>query len=127
MEQLAREARTLQNSLLTAMMGERLCRNFDWTLSALDAMEDDVSDWIQRLSVLERNMFVRGVEASGAVKSWREFGCSRMGVSLAVIKGRTSVGGRDVSTKNGGMTPGGSVGKGAKKRVVTPVGEATGR
>eukprot|EP00580_Thalassiosira_gravida_P009986 CAMPEP_0201627254 /NCGR_PEP_ID=MMETSP0493-20130528/2427_1 /ASSEMBLY_ACC=CAM_ASM_000838 /TAXON_ID=420259 /ORGANISM="Thalassiosira gravida, Strain GMp14c1" /LENGTH=231 /DNA_ID=CAMNT_0048097589 /DNA_START=29 /DNA_END=721 /DNA_ORIENTATION=+ len=72
MESLASQARSLQHSLLTTMMGERLCRNFDWTLSALDSMEDDVSDWIARLTVLERVMFRRGVEASGAVKSWRE-------------------------------------------------------
>ena len=78
-------------------------------------MEDDVSDWIQRLSVLERNMFQRGVEASGAVKSWREFGCGRMGVSLAVVKGRSL--GRGVTTTGGG----GGKGEG-KKRVVTPVG-----
>ena len=106
MEQLNYEARSLQHSLLTTMMGERLCRNFDWTLSALDAMEDDVSDWVQRLSVLERNMFVRGVYASGAVKSWREYGCTRMGVSLAVIKGRGM-----------GATPSANV---EKTRVVTP-------
>eukprot|EP00571_Detonula_confervacea_P017778 CAMPEP_0172311880 /NCGR_PEP_ID=MMETSP1058-20130122/15910_1 /TAXON_ID=83371 /ORGANISM="Detonula confervacea, Strain CCMP 353" /LENGTH=246 /DNA_ID=CAMNT_0013025187 /DNA_START=75 /DNA_END=811 /DNA_ORIENTATION=- len=79
MEQLSLTAKSLQHTLLTSMMGDRLCRNFDWTLSALDAMEDDVSDWIVRLSVLERNMFGRGVEASGAVKTWREFGCGRMG------------------------------------------------
>ena len=113
MEQLAYEARTLQQSLLTTMMGDRLCRNFDWTLSALDAMEDDVSDWIQRLSVLERYMFERGVDASGAVKSWREYGCSRMGVSLAIVKGR--------SMGRAGATPGGA-GKGEKARVVSPVG-----
>ena len=106
MEQLNYEARSLQHSLLTTMMGERLCRNFDWTLSALDAMEDDVSDWVQRLSVLERNMFIRGVYASGAVKSWREYGCTRMGVSLAVIKGRGM-----------GATPSANV---EKTRVVTP-------
>lgn len=114
MEALAIEARSLQHSLLTTMMGLRLCRNFDWTLSALDAMEDDVSEWIQRLTVLERNMFQRGVEASGAVKIWKEYGCSRMGVSLAVIKGR-SMG------KGVGISPVGS-GRGERKRVVTPVG-----
>lgn len=116
MEQLAYDALSLQSSLLTAMMGERLCRNFDWTLSALDAMEDDVSDWIGRLSVLERQMFQRGVEASGAVKTWREYGCSRMGVSLAVVKGR-SLGGRKKPSST--MTPNGLSDR--KKRVVTPV------
>lgn len=128
MEQLAYDARSLQYSLLTAMMGDRLCRNFDWTLSALEAMEDDVSDWIGRLSVLERHMFERGVEASGAVKSWREYGCSRMGVSLAVVKGRSlgggGGGGGGGEKKRGSMTPsGGSIalsGGGEKKRVVTP-------
>jgi len=119
MEQLAYDARSLQQSLLLAMMGDRLCRNFDWTLSALDAMEDDVSDWIGRLSVLERHMFERGVEASGAVKTWREYGCSRMGVSLAVVKGRSLGGG-----KRGSVTPtsgSGSLGGGGEtKRVVTP-------
>jgi len=110
METLTYEARTLQHSLLTTMMGDRLCRNFDWTLSALDAMEDDVSLWIERLSNMEKKMFDRGVEASGAVKSWREYGCSRMGVSLAVVKGR------------GTTTRGGNASD--KKRVVTPTGNA---
>lgn len=116
MELLAYEARSLQDSLLTTMMGDRLCRNFDWTLSALDAMEDDVSDWVERLSVLERYMFERGVEASGSMKSWREYGCSRMGVSLAVVKGRSR------SSTEGGMGGKNAMGMGEKKRVVTPVG-----
>ena len=120
MDQLAYEARTLQRSLLTTMMGERLCRNFDWTLSALDAMEDDVTEWTQRLSVLEKKMFERGVEASGAVKSWREYGCSRMGVSLAVVKGK-NMGRNSVIT---GLSP--TDGNGAK-RVVTPTGGETGQ
>ena len=89
MERLALDARSLQRSLLSAMMGERLCRNFDWTLSALDAMEDDVSGWVSRLSTLERRMFGRGLDASGAVKAWREYGCGRLGVSLAALKGRS--------------------------------------
>ncbi|KAL7529279.1 hypothetical protein ACHAXR_004601 [Thalassiosira sp. AJA248-18] len=125
-ENLTIQARSLQLSLLTTMMGERLCRNFDWTLSALDAMEDDVSDWIARLTVLERNMFGRGVEASGAVVGWREFGCGRMGVSLAVVKGNSRMGAMSSMTPGGG---GGSMG-GKKRRVVTPVmgggGEAGG-
>jgi hypothetical protein len=125
MDQLAYDARSLQHSLLTTMMGDRLCRNFDWTLSALDAMEDDVSDWIGRLSVLERHMFERGVEASGAVKTWREYGCSRMGVSLAVVKGRSLAGrggGGWGEKKRDNMTPSGGnrslSGGGEKKRVV---------
>lgn len=116
MELLTYEARSLQHSLLTTMMGDRLCRNFDWTLSALDAMEDDVSDWVERLSVLERYMFERGVEASGSMKSWREYGCSRMGVSLAVVKGRSR------SSTESGMGGKNAMGTGEKKRVVTPVG-----
>ena len=116
MELLTYEARSLQHSLLTTMMGDRLCRNFDWTLSALDAMEDDVSDWVERLSVLERYMFERGVEASGSMKSWREYGCSRMGVSLAVVKGRSR------NSTEGGMGGKNAMGTGEKKRVVTPVG-----
>lgn len=127
MEQLAYDARSLQYALLSAMMGDRLCRNFDWTLSALDAMEDDVSDWVGRLSLLERHMFERGVEASGAVKTWREYGCSRMGVSLAVVNGRSLVGrGKEGGGEKriGSMTPSGgneSLSGGLeKKRVVTP-------
>lgn len=56
-------------------MGERLRRNFDWTLSALDVMEDDASGHVGRLSGMEREMFERGVESSGAVGRWREGGC----------------------------------------------------
>ena len=61
------------------MMGERLRRNFNWTLSALDVMEDDASGHVGKLSVLERCMFERGVESSGAVGRWREGGCGRIG------------------------------------------------
>ena len=127
MEQLSYDARSLQSALLTAMMGDRLCRNFDYTLSALDAMEDDVSDWICRLSALERNMFLKGVESSGAVKTWREVGCSRLSVSLAVVKGRSlGVGrkkhgsGRSMTPNNGASSGGSFRGGGEKKRVVTP-------
>ena len=119
MERLAVEARSLQTSLLTTMMGPRLCRNFDWTLSALDAMEDDVSEWIGRLTVLECKMFVKGVEASGAVKSWREYGSGRLGVSFAALKGRGLGHGPAAS-------PNGEVGR-EKKRVVTPTGGAEAR
>ena len=127
MERLAHDARSLQLSLLSAMMGERLCRNFDWTLSALDAMEDDVSGWVMRLSTLERRMFGWGLDASGAVKAWREYGCGRLGVSMAVLKGRSIAGGRggtsSSSSASAGMTPAGgsSSGGGKKRRVVTPV------
>ena len=126
MEQLSYDARSLQSALLTAMMGDRLCRNFDYTLSALDAMEDDVSDWICRLSALERNMFLKGVESSGAVKTWREVGCSRLSVSLAVVKGRSlGVGGKKsgnsrMSPNNGVGSSGSLSGVGEKIRVVTP-------
>ena len=61
------------------MMGERLVRNFDWTLSALDVMEDDASSHVEKLSVLERRMWERGVESSGAVGRWREGGAGRIG------------------------------------------------
>lgn len=124
MELLSHEARSLQRSLLSTMMGDRLCRNFDWTLSALDAMEDDVSSWMARLSFLEREMFARGVEASGAVRSWREVGSGRLGVSSAVVRGRTAASAS--SSSSSGATPGGGAG-GEKRRVVTPVGgEAAG-
>ena len=104
------------------MLGDRLCRNFDWTLSALDTMEDDVSSHVQKLSMLERYMFEKGVEASGAVSSWREFGCGRLGVSLAVMKGRSMGRGRPQAMQT----------VQAEKRdtrsanVVTPVGAGAG-
>jgi hypothetical protein len=119
MERLEQDARSLQRTLLSAMMGERLCRNFDWTLSALDATEDDVSGWVSRLSTLERRMFGRGLDASGAVKAWREHGCGRLGVSLAALKGQSSG-----VTGGGGATPpvaAAGAGGGRKRRVVTPV------
>jgi hypothetical protein len=117
MDGLMSDARSIQSSLLSSMMGERLCRNFDWTLSALDAMEDD-------LSTLERSMFGRGLDASGSVRSWRDYGCRRLGVSLAVFKGRTATsgGGGGGGGTTTGMTPTGgtSAGVGRKRRVVTP-------
>jgi hypothetical protein len=117
MNRLAYDARSLQSSLLSSMMGPRLCRNFDWTLSALDAMEDDVSGWVSRLSYLERRMFHAGLRASGAVKSWREYGCGRLGVSSAVTKGRS----QQTMTNSGGGGVGLSSSEGGKRRrVVTP-------
>eukprot|EP01082_Thalassiosira_pseudonana_P001730 g583.t1 g583 contig10:337497-338541(-) len=111
MENISLLATSLQQSLLTTMMGDRLCRNFDWTLSALDSMEDDVSGHLLKLSVLEKSMFERGVEASGAVGEWREYGCSRMGVSVAVVKGKSM--GRGLE-----MTTSGGVGENKKAKVV---------
>jgi hypothetical protein len=102
MENISLLATSLQQSLLTTMMGDRLCRNFDWTLSALDSMEDDVSGHLLKLSVLEKSMFERGVEASGAVGEWREYGCSRMGVSVAVVKGKSMGRGLEMTTSGGG-------------------------
>ncbi|KAL3793611.1 hypothetical protein ACHAWO_001660 [Cyclotella atomus] len=84
--QLSNLAQSLQLSLLTTMMGERLRRNFDWTLSALDAMEDDASGHVEKLSFLEKRMFERGVESSGAVVRWRDGGCGRIG-GKGVMKG----------------------------------------
>jgi len=120
MEQSAQQARMLQRCLLSTMMGRRLCRNFDWALSSLDSngMEDDVSSHVNKLTELERNMFVRGVEASGAVGRWREFGCSRMGISAVVLKMQQRQQQHGVQ-----MTAGdGKEEKPSKKRVVSPLG-----
>lgn len=119
MEQSAQQARMLQRSLLSTMMGRRLCRNFDWALSSLDnnGMEDDVSSHVNRLSELERAMFVRGVEASGAVGRWREFGCARMGVSGVVLKMQ-----QRQQVQGGVEVTSGKEERGGKKRVVSPVG-----
>jgi hypothetical protein len=67
-------------------------------------------------------MFGRGLDASGSVRSWRECGCGRLGVSLAVLKGRTATAGGGGGGTTSGMTPtgGSSVGVGRKRRVVTP-------
>jgi hypothetical protein len=83
-------------------------------------MEDDVSSHVNRLTELERNMFVKGVEASGAVSRWREFGCSRMGVSGVVLKMQQRQQQHSVQ-----MTAHSATGKEertSKKRVVSPVG-----
>ncbi|KAL3790300.1 hypothetical protein HJC23_002926 [Cyclotella cryptica] len=85
--QLSALAQSLRYSLLNAMMGDRLRRNFDWTLSALDAMEDDASGHVGRLSVLEKLMFEKGVESSGAVVRWREGGSGRIAGSKVVVRG----------------------------------------
>ena len=114
MEGLAEEARRLRLSLLSTMMGERLCQNFDWTLSALDAVEDDVTCWVQRLSFLELSMFNRGVQASGAAKAWGEFGCGRMSASSSVIKGKSMMGKKGINS----ATPGAE--NNPAKRTVTP-------
>jgi hypothetical protein len=127
MEQSAQQARLLQRCLLSTMMGRRLCRNFDWALSSLDSngMEDDVSSHVNRLTELERSMFVKGVEASGAVSRWREFGCSRMGVSGVVLKMQQRQHQHNFQTTYGAA--GEDERKSNKKRVVSPAGGVTGR
>ncbi len=61
-------------------------------------------------------MFVGGVEASGAVGRWREFGCSRMGISGVVLKMQQRQQQHSVQTTAGNEE------KQKKKRVVAPVG-----
>ena len=128
MEQSAEQARMLQRCLLSTMMGRRLCRNFDWALSSLDSngMEDDVSSHVNRLTELERSMFVRGVEASGAVSRWREFGCSRMGVSGVVLKMQQRQQQHSAHIMTSGAA-GGEDERKSKKRVVSPVGGEIGK
>jgi hypothetical protein len=82
-------------------------------------MEDDVSSHVNRLTELERNMFVKGVEASGAVSRWREFGCSRMGVSGVVLKMQQR------QQQHGVQMTASATGKElrtSKRRVISPVG-----
>lgn len=98
-QQLSSLATSLQYSLLTTFLGSRLVKNFDWTLGALDRLdgsEDDVSNHVMSLSYLERRMFERGVESSGAVREWKEGEIGKLGVSFAVLKARCMVRGRRV-------------------------------
>ena len=80
-------------------------------------MEDDVSSHVNRLSELERGMFIRGVEASGAVGRWREVGCARMGISGVVLKMQ-----QRQQQQQGVQVTGENEERGGKKRVVSPVG-----
>lgn len=115
MAELDREALELRSSLLRAFAGERLRRNFDWTLSAVS---DDVSHHIEKLSSLEVKMFQKGAEAASAVEAWRETGNRRIAVSGAALRARAMAGvGRALA--NASTTSAGGWG-GGPKRVVSP-------
>jgi len=122
-QQLSFLATSLQYSLLTSFLGSRLVKNFDWTLGALDRLdgsEDDVSNHVMSLSYLERMMFERGVEASGAVREWKEGDIGRLGVSFAVLKARCMGRGRRVIDASVGGNGAGDEKR--TRRMVSPMG-----
>ena len=121
---LAAAGSDLRRALLGALLGARLCRNFDRTLGAGTGAEDedDASEWVGRLTALEQGMFAAGAAASGAAREWRERGAGRLGTGPAATRG---IGVAATAAPATGAARGG--GEGGRRRVVTPTGEGVGR
>ena len=123
---LAAAGADLRRALLGALLGARLCRNFDRTLGAGTGAEDedDASEWVGRLTALEQGMFAAGAgaAASGAAREWRERGAGRLGTGPAATRG---IGVAATAAPATGAARGD--GEGGRRRVVTPTGEGVGR
>ncbi len=78
-----------------------------------------MSNHVISLSYLERRMFERGVEASGAVREWKEGEIGRLGVSFAVLKARCMGRGRRVMDGASGNSAGGEK---RTRRMASPMG-----
>lgn len=85
-QKLQKEAQTLKRTLLRTYTGARLRKTFDWTLSDI---EDDVSSFTQKLSVMELGLFVKGAAASHAYKDWKVHGSRK--ICMSEIALRTNV------------------------------------
>ena len=83
MNNLHRESQELKRTLLVTYTGERLRRTFDWTLSLID---DDVSSFTKKLTVMEERLFRCSAAASHAFAMWKLHGSRRICVSETAMR-----------------------------------------
>jgi hypothetical protein len=76
LEKVSEEAQDLRRTLLKTYAGERLRRTFDWALSS--GGDDDVSNYLSRLTEMEQRLFYRGSSAVAAHQQWMLFGNRRL-------------------------------------------------
>ena len=124
MNNLYNESQELKRTLLLTYTGERLRRTYDWTMSHID---DDVSSYTQKLTVMEERLFQRCAAASHAFTMWRLYGSRRIRVSETALKaGIMNVSNSGSGSGSGTMTPGGAMSHAkrlASSRVVSPDNE----
>lgn len=77
LKQVSEEARALRRTLLKTYAGERLRKNFDWALSS-GVGDDDVSQYLSKLTVMEQRLYYTGASASVAMEEWKIFGNRRL-------------------------------------------------
>lgn len=114
LKQVSEEARALRRTLLKTYAGERLRKNFDWALSS-GVGDDDVSQYLSKLTVMEQRLYYTGASASVAMEEWKIFGNRRllMGPTIQnnsnnqtpMTKGNEDQG-DDASRKRRQVTPG---------------------
>lgn len=77
LKQVSEEARDLRRTLLKTYAGERLRHVFDWSLSS-GAGDDDVSQYLSKLTVMEQRLYYTGAAAVKAMEEWKRFGNRRL-------------------------------------------------
>jgi hypothetical protein len=77
LKQVSEEARDLRRTLLKTYAGERLRKVFDWSLSS-GAGDDDVSQYLSKLTVMEQRLYYTGASAVAALEEWKLFGNRRL-------------------------------------------------
>jgi hypothetical protein len=77
------EKKELKGTLLRLYTGERMRRIFDWTMSHID---DDVSDFTKKLSVMEQKLFQCSAASSHAFEVWKVHGSRRICVSETALR-----------------------------------------
>lgn len=77
LKQVSEEARDLRRTLLKTYAGERLRKVFDWSLSS-GTGEDDVSQYLSKLTVMEQRLYYTGAAAAVALEEWKIFGNRRL-------------------------------------------------
>mmetsp|Transcript_15139 Transcript_15139/g.18444 ORF Transcript_15139/g.18444 Transcript_15139/m.18444 type:complete len:182 (+) Transcript_15139:45-590(+) len=125
---LHQESLELKRCLLLTYTGARLRKTFDWTLSNI---EDDVSEYTQKLTEMESQLFQISAAASHAHAMWKLYGSRRIHVSEMALRSSvlsTSTIGRRQSNRNSNDKntpgPGGGDSAGMKRnnqsRFVSP-------
>ncbi|KAG7362859.1 Gins complex like protein [Nitzschia inconspicua] len=77
LKQVSEEARDLRRTLVKTYAGERLRKVFDWSMSS-GAGDDDVSQYLSKLTFMEQRLYYAGASAAMALEEWKLFGNRRL-------------------------------------------------
>ena len=117
MDNLYNESLELKERLLLTYTGERLRRTFDWTLSYID---DDVSDYTKRLTVMEHELFQCSANASHAFAMWKMHGSRRICVSETSLRAGVFSCGNNNNINATTNTPGGGMASKRSSKSISP-------